>query len=258
MVARLTGPTRVFDRACQSGHRPSIRPTSGPHRPRSRGCLQELHSLHSLHVVEAVIESPEMRNAVLGSATVSLRVLRALRFVSVSSLISPEPARRESRCDRSAVRVRTAAASPNGNTRRRHSRPRHASRESRNHRRWVRPWWSSPDRSRQAIARDTSRGTTRRCCRACRTDPRHWQDSVPTGVARPSPAPNRAPLGGGSVMLACARPRLSPNDDAVVVPARQAYSHCASVGSANTHPAGRPLDFCARSVSRRQNVSASA
>ena len=45
---------------------------------------------------------------------------------------------------------------------------------------------------------------------------------------------------------------------ALVVPARQAYSHCASVGSEYSYPAGkRPAAF-SRSVSCLQNSSASS
>ena len=45
---------------------------------------------------------------------------------------------------------------------------------------------------------------------------------------------------------------------ALVVPARQAYSHCASVGRANRYPAGRRPAARSRSVSAAQNASASS
>jgi hypothetical protein len=47
-----------------------------------------------------------------------------------------------------------------------------------------------------------------------------------------------------------------PNALAVVVPARHAYSHWASVGSLNAHVVGNAPLRCARVVSVRQNVSA--
>ena len=52
-------------------------------------------------------------------------------------------------------------------------------RVSRSRRDWgCRASMKDPDRRRQATARDTSRGTTRRCCRACRTGPTHCRDSA--------------------------------------------------------------------------------
>lgn len=60
--------------------------------------------------------------------------------------------------------------------------------------------------------------------------------------ARFSDGPSSAPLYGFPWKFACLLLSLSPNEVAVVVPARQAYSHCASVGSRNSHPAGRSPD----------------
>ena len=77
-------------------------------------------------------------------------------------------------------------------------------------------------------------------------------------AARPSDGPGSAPLYGLPLKFACLLLSLSPNAVAVVVPARQAYSHCASVGSRNSHPAGKSPEARASAVRIRQNASVSA
>src|SRR5262245_56385654 len=88
--------------------------------------------------------------------------------------------------------------------------------------------------------------------------PQAFGGKLPTLVARPRDGPGSAPLYGLPLKFACLLLSLSPNAVAVVVPARQAYSHCASVGSRNSHPASRSPDARACSVSFLQNPSASA
>ena len=58
--------------------------------------------------------------------------------------------------------------------------------------------------------------------------------------------------------FACLLLSLGPNEVAVVVPARQAYSHWASVGSTNAQPSGSSPDLRARAVNALQKASASA
>ena len=77
-------------------------------------------------------------------------------------------------------------------------------------------------------------------------------------AARFSDGPASAPLYGLPWKFACLLLSLSPNDVAVVVPARQAYSHWASVGSRNSQSFGKSPALRACSVSFRQNPSASA
>src|SRR6188474_2170631 len=55
----------------------------------------------------------------------------------------------------------------------------------------------------------------------------------------PSDGPGSPPLYGFPLKFACLLLSLSPNEVAVFVPARQAYSHWASVGSRNSHSFGR-------------------
>ena len=62
-------------------------------------------------------------------------------------------------------------------------------------------------------------------------------------AARPSDGPCSAPLYGFPLKFACLLPSVSPNEVAVVVPARQAYSHCASVGRRNSQSFGRTPDW---------------
>src|SRR5438132_5473256 len=81
---------------------------------------------------------------------------------------------------------------------------------------------------------------------------------LPTLAARFSDGPSSAPLYGFPWKFACLLLSLSPNEVAVVVPARQAYSHCASVGRRNSHSFGRVPDWRPSSVSLRQNASVSA
>src|SRR5262245_26846979 len=88
--------------------------------------------------------------------------------------------------------------------------------------------------------------------------PQAFGGKLPTLAARPSDGPASAPLYGRPLKFACLLPSLSPNAVAVVVPARQPYSHCASVGSRNSQPAGSAPDVRARSESFWQNLSASA
>ena len=72
----------------------------------------------------------------------------------------------------------------------------------------------------------TSRGTIPRRCRACRTDPRRWACScrrrtvVGLAACRPRSSADVRLLGS----------QVSPVLNGVVVPARHAYSHSASVG----------------------------
>src|SRR5438874_11266866 len=80
----------------------------------------------------------------------------------------------------------------------------------------------------------------------------------PTLTARPSDGPGSPPLYGWPLKLACLLLSLSPNAVAVVVPARQAYSHWASVGKRNSQSLGRLPARWPRSVSLVQNDSASA
>src|SRR5262245_28408793 len=88
--------------------------------------------------------------------------------------------------------------------------------------------------------------------------PQAFGGKLPTLAARPSDGPASAPLYGLPLTFACLLLSLSPNAVAVVVPARQAYSHCASVGSRNSHSFGSSPDRRPSSVSLRQNASASA
>src|SRR5438874_4161890 len=80
----------------------------------------------------------------------------------------------------------------------------------------------------------------------------------PTLTARPSDGPGSPPLYGWPLKLACLLLRLSPNEVAVVVPARQAYSHWASVGRRNSQSPGSSRDSRASRVSLSQKASASA
>src|SRR5437588_8496137 len=93
-------------------------------------------------------------------------------------------------------------------------------------------------------------------CMSCR--PQALAGLLPTFAARLSDGPGSAPLYGLPLKFACLLLSLSPNAVAVVVPARHAYSHCASVGSRNSHPSARSPDLRASSVSLAQNASASA
>ena len=87
-------------------------------------------------------------------------------------------------------------------------------------------------RSSRVLGRDSAgsspwrsgRCTTRRRCRACRTGPRRWASSGPPGAwsRRNCPRTRRRPPIGRRRRRSCTR---------VLVPARQAYSHSASVGS---------------------------
>ena len=89
----------------------------------------------------------------------------------------------------------------------------------------------------------------------------------PPGVGRITPDPCGAiratgpvppPLYGFPLKFACLLLSVLPKAVAVVVPARQAYSHCASVGRRNSQSDGSSPDLRARSVSRWQNASVSA
>ena len=107
-------------------------------------------------------------------------------------------------------------------------------------------------------ARDTNRGTIRTYSRACRAGP-----TGSRGNFRPAPrdsvmGPAPPPLYGLPLKFACLLLSRSPNAVAVVVPARHAYSHCASVGSRNSQSLGRLAACRLRSVSLRQKSSASA
>src|SRR5262245_27164691 len=88
--------------------------------------------------------------------------------------------------------------------------------------------------------------------------PQAFGGKLPTLAARPSDGPGSAPLYGFPLKFACLLLSLSPNAVAVVVPARHAYSHCASVGSRNSQSSGTSPDLRPDSVSFRQNASASA
>src|SRR6476660_8623524 len=81
---------------------------------------------------------------------------------------------------------------------------------------------------------------------------------LPTFAARPSDGPGSAPLYGLPLKFACLLLSLSPNAVAVVVTARHAYSHCASVGNRNSQALASSPDWCPSSVSFRQNASVSA
>src|SRR5262245_21679061 len=81
---------------------------------------------------------------------------------------------------------------------------------------------------------------------------------LPTGAARPSDGPVLAPLYGFPLKFACLLLSESPKEVAVVVLARQAYSHCASVGSRNSQSSGSSPDRRPSSVSFAPNASASA
>src|SRR6185436_9862528 len=70
--------------------------------------------------------------------------------------------------------------------------------------------------------------------------------------------PGSAPVYGFPLKFAWLLLSLSPNDVAVVVPARQAYSHCASVGNRNSQSFGSSPDCRASSVSFWQKASVSA
>src|SRR5215467_7217833 len=80
----------------------------------------------------------------------------------------------------------------------------------------------------------------------------------PTFTALFRDGPGSPPLYGSFLMFACLLPILSPKEVAVFVPARQAYSHWASVGSRNSQPLGSVPSLRPSSVSLRQNLSASA
>src|SRR5262249_12516105 len=88
--------------------------------------------------------------------------------------------------------------------------------------------------------------------------PQALAGELPTLAARASDRPGSAPLYGRPLKFACLLLSWSPNEVAVVVPARQAYSHWASVGNRNSHSFGRSPDWRARIVSLWQKSSASA
>src|SRR5207247_11330785 len=88
--------------------------------------------------------------------------------------------------------------------------------------------------------------------------PQAFAGYLPTLSARLSEGPRSAPLYGFPLKFACLLLRLLPNAVAVVVPARQAYSHCASVGSRNSQSFGRTPDRRPSWVSLRQHDPASA
>src|SRR5436309_470904 len=84
----------------------------------------------------------------------------------------------------------------------------------------------------------------------------------PTGTAFPRLGPIGAPPSGlwgqPPLKFACVLSSLSPKAVAVVVPARHAYSHWASVGNWYANALGSRPAFRSRSVSFRQNTVASA
>src|SRR5262245_56023474 len=84
-------------------------------------------------------------------------------------------------------------------------------------------------------------------CMSCR--PHALAGYFPTFTALPMEGPSSAPLYGLSLKFACLVLSLSPNDVAVFVPARQAYSHWASVGRRNSQSFGSVPSFLPSSVS---------
>jgi hypothetical protein len=80
-------------------------------------------------------------------------------------------ARRESQCGRIGAQVRTGGGMPTDR-----ASPRLPNNRLDAH--GTRPLLDiNPDQYRRAVWNDTNRGTTRRCCRACRAAPRRWLGS---------------------------------------------------------------------------------
>src|SRR5689334_6255655 len=88
--------------------------------------------------------------------------------------------------------------------------------------------------------------------------PQGFAGKLPTFAAFPSAGPASPPLYGFPLKFACLLPSRSPKDVAVVVPARQAYSHWASVGRRNSQSSGNSPDSRPSPVSFWQSSSASA